>query len=264
MKEIAYKTIIILTLLVISLRAASDCHNISAYNRTDTWHLDHAFTLCLDKHYDEALHVFEKIVLESKDINERQNAELLAIYLLSQKKYKLDMDTYVRDYKLARHAYSAYIDSYYKIRLPNFNKENYYRCLGQYGTWNTSVVKPNKWCKKLPWYYKAFSEHDILCSEFYLEKLRRLPVEDVLFPFYKGGKFGYVDISGTPAIYLQFKFASPFDEKEGLAVVQHANGEWGYIDMKGNKLDRELTEEEKEKLESYRHLLINRHKELAK
>ena len=70
-------------------------------------------------------------------------------------------------------------------------------------------------------------------SDFIEIHLReRLLEAQPLFPVYKNGLFGYIDVHGTLRIPYQFRNADYFSE--GMARVQNEEGLWGFIDKKGN------------------------------
>lgn len=54
---------------------------------------------------------------------------------------------------------------------------------------------------------------------------------ELLIPVFKGGKYGYIDISGEIVINPQFRAA--YDFSEGLACVRK-DGLYGYINLEGN------------------------------
>jgi hypothetical protein len=201
-----------------------------------------AFMLCKDKKYQEAFNMFEKIAQTSKDWTIANNAEAFAMSLLQLKHKKLGICDKIRDYKLIRYAIHKHIGGSTKVRIPNFNWWNYYKILGYYGEWEctTFFLRWSKF-KKFPYHFSNGGYG--VCYQFYMDVLPTLPVENEYFPIFEKGKYGYSNKKGEIIIPIQFLFATPFNDRTGIAVVKFQDKKWGYIDKKGQRWEKDVDKE---------------------
>ena len=210
--------------------------------------LTKAFGLCIENRFREAYDVFEGIVFNSNNHGYQSIANKFAISLLLNKHRKLDMDEYVYKYKLARNLYRHNGIIYRKqINLPKLNIETYgtYMYYEEQGTdenniyhYNPLIKLPESWEKDFPYATAHGNDWTTQYSgQLYVVFIGRYrKAEKSRFPKVFQELYGFVDAKGKEIIPAQYKFAYPFDEDAGLALVQHRNGKWGYIDMQGNPI----------------------------
>ena len=199
--------------------------------------LSRAFLMCKQGKYREAYDIFENIMYNSQNYGENQVAEKFAISILLKKGGQLKMDNYVRKYKLARNIYRENFgierapdypmldDKTYSFYAEHYENASDYR--------QRVAVLPTNWQKATP-YTSTYDGIGWYTNKYYKNiGTRYRQIEKTRFPKVTKKLYGYVDATGKDVIPAQFKFAYTFDEKVGLALVQHTNGKWGYIDMQG-------------------------------
>ena len=204
--------------------------------------LGKAFLMCKQGKFKEAYDIFENVMYTTSNYRERLIAEDFATSILLKKSGQLKMDEYVRKYKLARNILRSF-GSYSTRNLPILNDKTYsdyaQNCEEALGSRKRAVVLPAYWEKAIPYIASSGRHHfDIAYNLWvyrYYEDINThyRQAEKKRFPKKSKKLYGFVDSDGKDVIPAQYQFAYPFDEKYGLALVQHSNGKWGYIDMEG-------------------------------
>lgn len=201
--------------------------------------LNKAFALCKEGKFQEAYDLFEQIMYTSENYGEKRVATKFSVSILLKKGNKLSMDEYIRKYKLAR---NIFIDNMGVVRDPdypmlddktfsyyaaNYESDPNYR--------NRVAVLPANWKKGIPYTGLDLDYSRNLWIYRYYANIgsRYRQIEKTRFPKVSKNLYGYVDENGKEIIPMQYKFAYPFDEVAGLALVQNADGKWGYIDLQG-------------------------------
>lgn len=207
-------------------------------NHNSDYSLRKAFNLCKQKKYDEAYDVFESLIYTSNSLADHFTALDFALAILIKKGNQLKMPDVLRKYRIARNIYKRGYNGYRDANLPILDDKNY-----DYYLWNMSniardrvVVFPNNYHNFIP--YTRYKDTDDMGHVRYYKSVfsHYRPIERKRFAKYSNKTYGYIDENGETIIPTQFKFAYPFDEKLGIALVQYANSKWGYIDMFGKPL----------------------------
>ena len=153
------------------------------------------------------------------------------------------MDEYVRRYKLARIILkrSKVIGSFDTWDCPMLNDAAYSYYVQNYEKASNykqrAIVLPTYWQKAIPYRTQSIanekSKKHNFSDNYYWIYIAYRQAEKMRYPYIDKDLYGFVDADGKNIIPAQYQFAYPFDEKHGLALVQHSDGKWGYIDMEG-------------------------------